>query len=87
MNTQTEIAASTAETTQSVTPATPEKPKVVVQQVSRASISEDEPAQKTALANGQQSAQTSNEPAQVTTQSPNKFILTPDYIQQSKFFS
>lgn len=51
----------------------PEKPKVVVQQVSRTSISEDEPPKT--LANGQQPPPGSKE--------ANKFILTPDYIQQT----
>lgn len=81
-NSQAETAAAAAEASQSATPATPEKPKVVVQQVSRASVSEDEAAPKTAVANGQQPAKTSKEGSQPAA---NKFILTPDYIQQSNY--
>ncbi|XP_043274049.1 nucleosome-remodeling factor subunit NURF301 isoform X2 [Venturia canescens] len=71
----------TAEASQTAVPATPEKPKVVVQQVSRASIPENESSQKTPLPNGQQPAQGSKDVTQTT--SANKFILTPDYIQQT----
>ncbi|XP_034937972.1 nucleosome-remodeling factor subunit NURF301 isoform X2 [Chelonus insularis] len=60
------------------TPVQPDKPKVVVQQVSRTSVSEDEP-QRTSIANGQQPAQTSKD----ASPGQNKFIVTPDYIQQT----
>lgn len=64
---------------------TPEKPKVVVQQVGRTGNMTDE--DKLQLANGQQPKATQKD----ANQSANKFIITPDYIQQSKmlllFFS
>ncbi|XP_051172895.1 nucleosome-remodeling factor subunit NURF301-like isoform X2 [Leptopilina boulardi] len=61
------------------TPATPEKPKVVVQQVGRNAETEDGP-QKIQMANGQQPLQTlKKEPGQAS----NKFVITPDYIQQT----
>lgn len=63
-------------------PTSPKKAKVVVQQVQRGSTTGDD-AQKNKVANGQQPAET---PKDAKTTSDNEFILTPDYIQQSKFF-
>lgn len=56
--------------------------KVVVQQVNRdLSTSETtEETQRTNVVNGQQPTQSTSEQNQ-----SNKFVLTPDYIQQSKF--
>lgn len=62
------------------TPTSPEKPKVVVQQVGQPSVPSEEESQKTTVANGQQPLQTLKEGSD---SSGNKFILTPDYIQQS----
>ena len=58
----------------------PKKAKVVVQQVQRETTSEEE-SKRANVANGQQPSQTPKEPNQSTA---NKFVLTPDYIQQSK---
>ncbi|KAK0170901.1 hypothetical protein PV328_008686 [Microctonus aethiopoides] len=55
-----------------------DKPKVVVQQVSKIHVSENE-LQRTTTMNGEQLARTSNE----LNEPINKFILTPDYIQQT----
>ncbi|XP_015116667.1 nucleosome-remodeling factor subunit NURF301 isoform X2 [Diachasma alloeum] len=55
----------------------PEKPKVVVQPVSKTLDQEDQKGLHT-LANGQQPSQTPKDPL-----GQNKFILTPDYIQQT----
>ncbi|XP_031848362.1 nucleosome-remodeling factor subunit NURF301 E(bx) isoform X5 [Nomia melanderi] len=62
------------------TPISPEKPKVVVQQVGQPSVPSEEDSQKTTVANGQQPLQTLKEGSD---SSGNKFILTPDYIQQT----
>ncbi|XP_011646534.1 nucleosome-remodeling factor subunit NURF301 isoform X3 [Pogonomyrmex barbatus] len=68
------------ETPQATTPKSTDKPKVVVQQVGRvANVTEDD-IQKTNIANGQQPSQALKEG---NDSSPNKFILTPDYIQQT----
>ena len=64
------------------TPVSPEKPKVVVQQVGRSAETEEEP-QRANMANGQQPPQT---PKDQNQSASNKFIITPDYIQQSKIF-
>ncbi|XP_076674855.1 nucleosome-remodeling factor subunit NURF301 E(bx) isoform X2 [Andrena cerasifolii] len=61
------------------TPSFPEKPKVVVQQVGQPSVPSEEEPQKTNVANGQQPLQSLKE----NESSANKFILTPDYIQQT----
>ncbi|XP_033322004.1 nucleosome-remodeling factor subunit NURF301 E(bx) isoform X1 [Megalopta genalis] len=61
-------------------PATTEKPKVVVQQVGQPNVPSEEESQKTNVANGQQPLQTLKEGSD---SSGNKFILTPDYIQQT----
>ncbi|XP_063972664.1 nucleosome-remodeling factor subunit NURF301 isoform X2 [Diachasmimorpha longicaudata] len=55
----------------------PDKPKVVVQPVSK-SLDQDEQKGLHTLANGQQPSQTPKDPL-----GQNKFILTPDYIQQT----
>lgn len=66
---------------QTVTPKSTEKPKVVVQHVGRVANATEDDNQKTNIANGQQpSSQSAQEESD---SSPNKFILTPDYIQQS----
>lgn len=62
------------------TSSSPEKPKVVVQQVAQPSVTTEEESQKTNVANGQQPLQSLKEG---NDSSANKFILTPDYIQQS----
>ncbi|XP_015431575.1 PREDICTED: nucleosome-remodeling factor subunit NURF301 [Dufourea novaeangliae] len=62
------------------TTTSPEKPKVVVQQVGQPSVPSEEESQKTSVANGQQPLQTLKEG---NDSSGNKFILTPDYIQQT----
>lgn len=62
-----------------VTSSSPEKPKVVVQQVAQPSANTDDESQKSNVANGQQPLQSLKEGDTST----NKFILTPDYIQQS----
>jgi len=68
------------ETPQAATRKSTDKPKVVVQQVRVANMTEDD-TQKANIANGQQpSSQSVNEGSD---SSPKKFILTPDYIQQS----
>ncbi|XP_046745032.1 nucleosome-remodeling factor subunit NURF301 isoform X7 [Diprion similis] len=77
---QTESAATPAPS-QVATPGSPVKPKVVVQQVGRPTSGSEAEPQRAALANGQQPSQPSQEPNQ--TSSPNKFVLTPDYIQQT----
>lgn len=63
-------------------PVSPEKPKVVVQQVGRSAETEEEP-QRANMANGQQPQQPTRDQNQSAS---NKFIITPDYIQQSKIF-
>ena len=69
------------ETPQTTTPKSTEKPKVVVQQVGRvANVTEDD-TQKANIANGQQPS--SQSVKEGSDSSSNKFILTPDYIQQS----
>lgn len=66
---------------QAVTPKSTDKPKVVVQQVGRVANTTEDDAQKANVANGQQpSSQSLKEGSD---SSSNKFILTPDYIQQS----
>lgn len=62
------------------TSSSPEKPKVVVQQVAQPSVTTEEESQKTNVANGQQPLQSLKEG---NDSSANKFILTPDYIQQT----
>ncbi|XP_024944598.1 nucleosome-remodeling factor subunit NURF301 isoform X2 [Cephus cinctus] len=63
---------------QAATASTPEKPKVVVQQVGRpGSTADAADTPRTSMANGQQPSQDANQ------SSSNKFILTPDYIQQT----
>lgn len=57
-----------------------DKPKVVVQQIGRASNSSQDEMQKANIVNGQQPSQSLKEG---NDSSSNKFILTPDYIQQS----
>lgn len=69
------------ETPQTVTPKLVDKPKVVVQQVGRVVNATEDDTQKTNLANGQQPS--SQSVKEGSDSSPNKFILTPDYIQQS----
>lgn len=63
---------------QASVPSSPEKPKVVVQQVGRANNIVTEESQKVNVVNGQQPSQSVKDDS-----STNKFILTPDYIQQS----
>ncbi|XP_072747484.1 LOW QUALITY PROTEIN: nucleosome-remodeling factor subunit NURF301 [Anoplolepis gracilipes] len=66
---------------QAVTPKSTDKPKVVVQQVGRVANATEDDAQKGNIANGQQpSSQSLKEGSD---SSSNKFILTPDYIQQT----
>lgn len=66
---------------QTVTPKSAEKPKVVVQHVGRVANATEDDSQKTNMANGQQpSSQSTKEESD---SAPNKFVLTPDYIQQS----
>ncbi|XP_046429162.1 nucleosome-remodeling factor subunit NURF301 isoform X3 [Neodiprion fabricii] len=77
---QTE-SATTPAPSQTAAPGSPIKPKVVVQQVGRPTTGSEAEPQRAALANGQQPSQPSQEPNQ--TSSPNKFVLTPDYIQQT----
>lgn len=57
-----------------------DKPKVVVQQVGRVTNTTMDDLQKTNIANGQQP---SSQSVKEGDDSSNKFILTPDYIQQS----
>ncbi|XP_026669711.1 nucleosome-remodeling factor subunit NURF301 isoform X4 [Ceratina calcarata] len=64
----------------STTSNSPEKPKVVVQQVGQPNVVSEEESQKTNVANGQQPLQSLKEGSD---SSANKFILTPDYIQQT----
>ncbi|XP_029040603.1 nucleosome-remodeling factor subunit NURF301 isoform X2 [Osmia bicornis bicornis] len=64
----------------STTPTSAEKPKVVVQQVAQPGVTSEEEPQKTNVANGQQPLQSLKEG---NDSSANKFILTPDYIQQT----
>ncbi|XP_054008049.1 nucleosome-remodeling factor subunit NURF301 isoform X1 [Hylaeus anthracinus] len=61
-------------------PSSSEKPKVVVQQVGQPAVPSEEESQKTNVANGQQPLQSLKEG---NDSSANKFILTPDYIQQT----
>jgi len=69
------------ETPQAATRKSTDKPKVVVQQVGRVANTTEDDTQKANIANGQQpSSQSVKEGSE---SSPNKFILTPDYIQQS----
>ncbi|XP_018314724.1 nucleosome-remodeling factor subunit NURF301 isoform X2 [Mycetomoellerius zeteki] len=72
---------STNETPQATTPKSTEKPKVVVQQVGRVANVTDDDTQKANIANGQQPS--SQSVKEGSDSSPNKFILTPDYIQQT----
>lgn len=65
---------------QAATPKSVEKPKVVVQQVGRVANATEDDTQKANIANGQQPSQSVKEGSD---SSSNKFILTPDYIQQS----
>ncbi|XP_026828403.1 nucleosome-remodeling factor subunit NURF301 isoform X1 [Ooceraea biroi] len=67
------------EGSQVITPKSADKPKVVVQQVGRVANAADDDSQKANIANGQQPSQSQNEEGD----SSNKFILTPDYIQQT----
>ncbi|XP_012274975.1 nucleosome-remodeling factor subunit NURF301 isoform X2 [Orussus abietinus] len=77
---ETQAAADATSEVPRVTPSSPGKPKVVVQQVRRSGTAGEDEPQRVNMANGQQlSSQTSKE----NQQSPNKFILTPDYIQQT----
>lgn len=69
------------ETTQTTTPKSTDKPKVVVQQVGRVTNATEDDTQKMNIANGQQPS--SQSVKEGSDSSPNKFILTPDYIQQS----
>ncbi|CAK9823195.1 Nucleosome-remodeling factor subunit NURF301 [Anthophora retusa] len=62
------------------TSSSPEKPKVVVQQVAQPNVTTEEESQKTNVANGQQPLQSLKDG---NDSSANKFILTPDYIQQT----
>jgi hypothetical protein len=65
---------------QVITPKVTDKPKVVVQQVGRVTNATEDDSQKVNIANGQQpSSQSQKEEGDTS----NKFILTPDYIQQS----
>lgn len=66
---------------QAVTPKSADKPKVVVQQVGRVTNTTEDDTQKTNIANGQQPSSQSLKDGNDS--STNKFILTPDYIQQS----
>ncbi|XP_018057443.1 PREDICTED: nucleosome-remodeling factor subunit NURF301 isoform X2 [Atta colombica] len=72
---------STNETPQATTPKSTEKPKVVVQQVGRVANVTDDDTQKANIANGQQPSSQSMKEGNDS--SSNKFILTPDYIQQT----
>ncbi|XP_012232371.1 nucleosome-remodeling factor subunit NURF301 isoform X2 [Linepithema humile] len=66
---------------QTVTAKSAEKPKVVVQHVGRVANATEDDSQKANIANGQQP---SSQPLQEESDSaPNKFVLTPDYIQQT----
>ncbi|XP_012254800.2 nucleosome-remodeling factor subunit NURF301 isoform X2 [Athalia rosae] len=76
---QTESAATPAPS-QTGAPGSPVKPKVVVQQVGRPTTGGDAEPQRATVANGQQPSQPSQEPNQTAA---NKFVLTPDYIQQT----
>ncbi|XP_036150042.1 nucleosome-remodeling factor subunit NURF301 isoform X2 [Monomorium pharaonis] len=70
------------ETPQPTTPVkSSEKPKVVVQQVGRVANAAEEDVQKMNIANGQQP--TSQSTKEGNDSSSNKFVLTPDYIQQT----
>ncbi|XP_011691661.1 PREDICTED: nucleosome-remodeling factor subunit NURF301 isoform X2 [Wasmannia auropunctata] len=68
-------------TPQAATPKSTEKPKVVVQQVGRMTNATEDDTQKTNIANGQQPS--SQSVKEGSDSSSNKFILTPDYIQQT----
>lgn len=68
------------ELSQTATPKSADKPKVVVQQVGRVINATDDETQKANIANGQQPSSQSQKDGNDPT---NKFILTPDYIQQS----
>ncbi|XP_011866666.1 PREDICTED: nucleosome-remodeling factor subunit NURF301 isoform X2 [Vollenhovia emeryi] len=75
---------STTETipkTPQTTPKSTDKPKVVVQQVGRVANTTEDDTQKANIANGQQPSSQSTKEGNDS--SPNKFILTPDYIQQT----
>ncbi|KAG7208953.1 hypothetical protein KM043_015126 [Ampulex compressa] len=65
---------------QATSPHSADKPKVVVQQVGQASNTTEDESSKANVANGQQPLQTLKEGNE---SSSNKFILTPDYIQQT----
>ncbi|KAL0125669.1 hypothetical protein PUN28_004623 [Cardiocondyla obscurior] len=75
------VTESIPETPQAVTPKATDKPKVVVQQVGRVANSTEDDTQKTNIANGQQPS--SQSVKEKKDSSPDKFILTPDYIQQT----
>lgn len=66
---------------QAATPKSTDKPKVVVQQVGRVANATEDDTQKANIANGQQPS--SQSVKEGSDSSSNKFILTPDYIQQS----
>ncbi|XP_025163350.1 nucleosome-remodeling factor subunit NURF301 isoform X1 [Harpegnathos saltator] len=66
---------------QAITTKSTDKPKVVVQQVGRVINTTEDDTQKTNIANGQQP--TSQSQKDGNDSSTNKFILTPDYIQQT----
>lgn len=61
-----------------------DKPKVVVQQVGRVMNATEDETQKANIANGQQPSSQSQKEGNDS--STNKFILTPDYIQQSQYY-
>ncbi|XP_074105928.1 nucleosome-remodeling factor subunit NURF301 E(bx) isoform X2 [Cotesia typhae] len=63
-------------------PAPADKPKVVVQQVSRTSVSEDEP-QRTVLANGQQPTTIKTEVTVKNEEDKDTFTVTEDFIEHS----
>ncbi|CAD6241102.1 GSCOCG00009137001-RA-CDS [Cotesia congregata] len=63
-------------------PATADKPKVVVQQVSRTNVSEDEP-QRIVLANGQQPAAVKTQVTVKTEEDKDTFTVTEDFIEHS----
>ncbi|XP_077275780.1 nucleosome-remodeling factor subunit NURF301 E(bx) isoform X1 [Temnothorax americanus] len=69
------------ETPQAVTPKSADKPKVVVQQVGRVVNAIEDDTQKANIANGQQPS--SQSVKEGSDSAPNKFILTPEYVQQT----
>ncbi|XP_032667402.1 nucleosome-remodeling factor subunit NURF301 isoform X2 [Odontomachus brunneus] len=69
------------ELSQAVTTKSADKPKVVVQQVGRVMNATEDETQKASIANGQQPSSQSQKDGNDS--STNKFILTPDYIQQT----